>query len=160
MYQKKSVKLKANLLVDESGDDSKLWQLLLPGLWPHIVCWYVSSPVNPVPWPSFGSIFQKVLHCPKRQVTLSISSPMPSLPPAQVWRAWIVTTTQRFLAVCSTADVIFLSGGTKSNIFLRHELNQNKSGDQSHNTLCWVKPKIYRRCKSLTLTLFLTNVWP
>lgn len=51
-------KIFKKLLVDEPGDDFKLWQLLLPGLRPNIVCWYVSSPVDPVPRSCSGDIFQ------------------------------------------------------------------------------------------------------
>lgn len=50
------------LLVDEFGDDRELCQLLVSGLRPDVVCWYVSSPVDPVPRSDFSSIFQEVLH--------------------------------------------------------------------------------------------------
>lgn len=103
--------MKGKLLVDESGDDRELWQLLLPGLRPNIVSWYVPGPVHPVPGSGPGSIFQKVLHGAQRQVTLTVGSPVPGLSPPPAGRARLFAAAQRVLAVCSAASHILLSRG-------------------------------------------------
>lgn len=86
MWQKSHCALMAvkKLLVDQPGDDCKLWQLLFPGLRPNVVCRYVSGPVDPVPGSGSSGVFQQVLNCPQRQVTLAVGSPVPglSMPPA------------------------------------------------------------------------------
>lgn len=95
--------------MDEPGDDGKLRQLLFPGLRPNIVRRYVSGPVDPVPGSGCGNVLQEVLHRPQRQVTLTVGSPVASLPPLPAGRTRIFTATQRGLAVCSAAGKIVLS---------------------------------------------------
>lgn len=101
---------KEKLLVDEPGDDRELRQLLLPGLRPNIVSWYVPGPVDPVPGSGPGSVLQQVLHCAQRQVTLTVGSPVPGLPAPPAGRARVLTTTQGVLAVCGAAGHVLLPG--------------------------------------------------
>lgn len=94
--------------MDEPGDSFKLCQLLLPGLRPNIVCWYVSSPVDPVPRSCSGSVFQQVLNRTQRQVTFAVGSPVPGLPPPPAGKAWVFTATQRFFALRGGARFVLL----------------------------------------------------
>lgn len=97
-----------SLRFDEPGDDFELWKLLCSGLGPHIVCWYVSSPVDPIPGSSSGNVLQDVLYCPERKVTLPIGSPVPGLPLPPAGRTRLVPTTQGLLAVGCAASFVRL----------------------------------------------------
>lgn len=95
--------------MNEFGDDPELSQLLFPGLGPDVMRWDISGPVDPVPRPSFGSIFQKVFHCAQRKVTLTVGSPVPSLSPPPAMGVQVFPTTQRISTVCRAAGFILLS---------------------------------------------------
>lgn len=97
--------------MDELRDGGELGQLLLPGLRPDVVCWYVSGPVDPVPGAVFGSVHQHVLHRPEGQVALAVRPPVAGLSPPPAGRARLVAAAQRVLAVCGAAGLVLLDGG-------------------------------------------------
>lgn len=96
--------------MDEPGDGPKLQQLLAPGLRPHIVCWDVSAPVDPVPGSVVGDVLQHVFHRPQGQVALAVGSPVARLPVTPAGKARVFAATQGLVAVGGASDYVILPG--------------------------------------------------